>query len=96
MRIRALVLLLVGFSPSALAQVAVSVQLPVGFRVQIAPPQLRVEVPPPAPSGNHVWVPGYWSFAGGQYVWVSGSYVVAPQPTARWVPARWVLRDGAW
>ncbi len=95
MRIPILVLLLVAFSPSTSAQ-TIFVQVPAGFRVEIAPPQLRVEVPPPAPSPRHVWMPGYWSFASGNYVWVPGSYVVAPQPEARWMPAQWVLRDGAW
>ncbi len=95
MRIPVCVLLLTAFAPSALAQ-AVVVQLPAGFRVDVAPPQLHVEVAPPAPSPSHVWVQGYWSFAGGRYLWVPGSYVVAPQPGATWVPARWVFRDGAW
>ncbi len=95
MRLPVLVLLLVAFPPSGSAQ-SVTVQLPVGFRVEIAPPQLRVEVPPPAPSHGHVWVAGYWSFSSGRYVWVPGSYVVAPQTGARWMPAQWVLRNGAW
>lgn len=95
MRIPVLVLMLLAFSPSALAQ-SVLVQLPVGFRVEIAPPRLRVEVPPPAPAPSQVWVPGYWSFANGNYVWVPGAYVAAPQTGARWTPARWVNRDGAW
>ncbi|MGB8933182.1 MAG: hypothetical protein WCC48_18205 [Anaeromyxobacteraceae bacterium] len=95
MRIPVLVLLLVASSPSALAQ-TVFVQLPAGFRVELAPPRLRVEAPPPAPSPSQAWVPGYWSFANGNYVWVAGAYVAAPQPGARWAAARWVNRDGAW
>lgn len=95
MRISVLVLLLVASSPSALAQ-TVLVRLPAGFRVELAPPRLRVEVPPPAPSPSQTWVPGYWSFANGNYVWVAGTYVATPQPGATWVAARWVTRDGAW
>lgn len=95
MRNIVLVLLFATLPVSASAQ-AVFVQLPAGFRVEIAPPQLRVEVRPAAPSPGYSWVPGYWSYADGRYVWVPGSYIVAPQPGARWIPAQWVLRNGGW
>ena len=95
MRSFALAVLFATLPLSASAQ-SVVVQLPAGFHVEIAPPQLRVEVQPPAPAPSYTWVPGYWSWADGRYVWVPGSYVAAPQPGARWIPARWVLRNGGW
>ncbi|HSM92237.1 MAG TPA: hypothetical protein VLT47_05065 [Anaeromyxobacteraceae bacterium] len=93
---RNLVLALALFAGSpALAQ-GIRVQLPIGVRVEVAPPQLRVEVAPPAPAPTQVWVPGYWSYANGAYVWIAGAYAVPPQPTSRWVAPRWALREGGW
>jgi YXWGXW repeat-containing protein len=80
---------------SVLAQVRIGIQAP-SLRVEVAPPAPIEEAPPPAPSPRHVWTSGYWTFQGGRYVWVPGSYVVAPQPAARWVPARWVPGQGGW
>src|SRR5512139_3096793 len=74
---------------TTLAQARIVVQPP-SIRVEIAPPTPMVEAPPPAPSPQHVWTDGYWAFRDGRYVWVPGTYQLAPQPAARWVPARWV------
>ncbi len=80
---------------SVLAQATIVVQPP-AIRVEIAPPAPIDEAPPPAPSPQHVWTRGYWTFTGGRYAWVPGAYVLVPEPTARWIPARWVGREGAW
>lgn len=90
-----LVLLALLLPTSALAQARIVVQPP-AVRVEIAPPSPIEEAPPPAPSPQHVWTGGYWTFRDGRYAWVPGAYVIAPQPAARWVPARWVARGRDW
>ena len=41
--------------------------------VQSPPPALQVEVVP-APMTGKVWVPGYYDYKDGQYVWTSGRF----------------------
>lgn len=60
----------------------------------IAPPPAPDEVVPPQPSPTMVWVPGYWSFDGTNWTWVSGQYQTPPRPTAQWVPGHWVPQSG--
>lgn len=68
----------------------------VAFSVGIAPPAPIVETVPPPPGAGYVWQPGYWSWNGVQWVWVPGTYVVAPYPGAVWVPGHWVSRPVGW
>ena len=49
-----------------------------------APPPMLVEVPPPMPFENAVWVGGYWVWRG-NWVWASGRWMGPPQPTYVWV-----------
>jgi YXWGXW repeat-containing protein len=77
---------------TAQADVRVGAELNVGVRV--APPAVRVEAIPRAPSPRHVWIAGYWTHSGGRYVWVGGRYVVRPRPGAVWVAARWRPHNG--
>ena len=65
--------------------------------------EISVTAPPPPPqreliyerpTASHVWIPGYWSWRGGQHVWTPGSWTTAPRPNAVWVPARWEQRNG--
>lgn len=69
---------------------------------RIAPPPQRVEAPTLQPSPNHVWIPGYWKWAGFNYEWVDGRWVKAKKNRV-WVPgtweqvgARWVWKPGKW
>jgi len=39
-----------------------------------APPAVRVEVIPRAPSPRHHWAPGHYQWRRGHYVWVGGRY----------------------
>ena len=39
-----------------------------------APPPVRVEVVPRAPSHRHTWVPGHHRWRRNHYVWVPGHY----------------------
>jgi len=67
-----------------------------GVRVSIAPPPMRVEVRPAAPSPNHIWIAGHWAWRGGAHVWMPGRYALPPAPGYRWVAARWVNEGGRW
>jgi len=60
------------------------------------PPALRVEAQTVAPGPGYVWTRGYWRWTGSDYVWVPGTYVVRPRPTAVWVESHWVRRPGGW
>jgi YXWGXW repeat-containing protein len=64
--------------------------------VGVAPPAPIVEVAPAPPAVGYVWRPGYWSWNGARYIWVTGAYVAAPRPGAVWVPSHWVARGGGW
>jgi YXWGXW repeat-containing protein len=74
---------------------AVAVVVP-GVRVGVAPPPLRAEVRPVAPSPNHVWIPGHWVWRNGAHVWYGGHYALPPGPGYHWVHARWVNEGGQW
>ena len=50
------------------------------YRARMAPPPMRAEVRPMAPSPRHVWVGGYWGFEGGRHAWVGGRWELPPQP----------------
>ena len=56
--------------------------------VTVAPPPPIVEVRPPAPAPNHVWIPGYWHWNGSRHVWVGGRWS-APRAGMRWEPDHW-------
>jgi len=60
----------------------------------IAPPPAPDEAIPPKPSPTVVWVPGYWSFDGTNWTWVSGQYQTPPRPTAQWLPGHWSPQSG--
>jgi len=62
---------------------------------RIAPPPLRVEVIVLRPSPHHVWVGGYWKWAGLNYVWVEGRWVKA-KPNRIWVPGTWAHVGSYW
>ena len=57
--------------------------------VQQAPPPVRIERRPAPPSGNVVWIDGYWNWSNQSYSWVGGRYEAPPQPDAVWVAARY-------
>jgi hypothetical protein len=62
---------------------------------RIAPPPLRVEAIKIGPTPNHVWVAGYWKWAGVNYVWVEGRWV-KPKPGRVWVSGTWALKGSFW
>jgi hypothetical protein len=79
---------LIGGESVALAQFS--------FRLQVAPPALRVEAIPPAPSPRHVWIAGYWGYNNGQHVWIPGYHDIPPAPGYHWIGSRWVNEGGFW
>jgi hypothetical protein len=68
-----------------------------------APPPPLVEMQPPAPYANAVWVPGYWWWNGARHVWISGRWSARPDGYEwrrhHWDhrdDGRWVHRPGYW
>gem|GEM_PF-6751292 len=58
------------------------------------PPPVREEVMVPAPSPQHIWIPGYWAW-NGRWVWEPGYWVIlSPCSYAQWVPGRGVSQAG--
>ena len=65
-----------------------------GVEVAEQPPAEQVEVVPIAPSRNHFWVRGHWTWAG-RWVWVPGHYETHRVGYA-WVPGHWARRAYRW
>jgi len=60
------------------------------------PPAVIVERPGPPLHAGWVWVPGYYRWYSGRYVWVRGHWVNPPRRGAVWIPGRWVPRSGGY
>src|ERR1700726_4988759 len=85
-----LLALLLLFVPAAShAQIAVS--------ITVAPPALPVYVQPICPADGYIWTPGYWSWSDddGDYYWVPGTWVLAPEVGYLWTPPYWAWNDSA-
>jgi WXXGXW repeat (2 copies) len=74
---------------SSSAQLAVS--------ITIAPPMLPVYEQPVIPGPGYMWTPGYWAWDPdyGDYYWVPGTWVLAPEPGLLWTPGYWGWVGGA-
>ncbi|WP_158941597.1 YXWGXW repeat-containing protein [Granulicella sp. S190] len=85
-----LALLLMVVSSSALAQVDIS--------VSFGPPALPVYEQPLCPGDGYIWTPGYWAWDNdnGDYYWVPGTWVEAPEVGYLWTPGYWGWGDGAY
>jgi hypothetical protein len=53
------------------------------------PPPPPEEVVAVAPAQNYVWVPGYYEYRNGAYVWINGSYQIPPSGKTTYVPTQW-------
>lgn len=73
-----------------------SIGAPAPIIVREAPPRHPAEVIVASPGPNHVWVPGHYSWSNNQWVWVSGAWMVPPQPGAYWVTGRWDGPTQSW
>jgi hypothetical protein len=75
---------------------------PVGAPVTVAPPPLPAYEQPICPGDGYIWTPGYWAWDG-EYYWVPGTWVMAPEPGYLWTPGYWgwggsgfFFNDGYW
>jgi len=68
------------------------------FRVNFAPPELPVYEQPICPGDGYIWTPGYWAWDDqhGDYYWVPGTWVLAPEPGYLWTPGYWGWNDSAY
>jgi hypothetical protein len=81
-------LVMLAISAAAFAQIGIS--------VSIAPPALPVYEQPPVPAEGYLWTPGYWAYGNGDYYWVPGTWVMAPQPGFLWTPGYWDRGNGGY
>src|SRR5437870_5610998 len=93
------VMLMLAMPAASVAQVAV------GISVGFAPPDLPVYEQPICPGEGYIWTPGYWAWddEDGDYYWVPGTWVMAPQVGFLWTPGYWgwggrgfVFYEGFW
>ena len=66
-------------------------QVRVGVAIAIAPPPLPVYEQPICPGDGYIWTPGYWAYDydDGDYYWVPGTWVPAPEVGFLWTPGYW-------
>jgi WXXGXW repeat (2 copies) len=88
-------LLLMALSVASLAQVGIS--------VAFGPPALPVYEQPICPVDGYLWTPGYWAYGDGDYYWVPGTWVEAPEVGFLWTPGYWgwggnafLFHEGYW
>ena len=72
-----------------------SAQVAVGVSVSFGPPDIPVYDQPVCPGDGYLWTPGYWAWDpdAGDYYWVPGTWVVAPEVGFFWTPGYWAWRD---
>jgi WXXGXW repeat (2 copies) len=77
---------------------ATKAQVAFQFRVNFGPPELPVYEQPICPGDGYIWTPGYWAWddADGDYYWVPGTWVLAPEPGYLWTPGYWGWYDSAY
>jgi hypothetical protein len=54
-----------------------------------APPALIVEQRSSPPSGDYIWIDGYWDWNGRQYAWLGGHWDRPPHEHYIWVAPRY-------
>jgi WXXGXW repeat (2 copies) len=66
--------------------------------ITVEPPVLPVYVQPPVPGPGYIWTPGYWGWDedAGDYYWVPGAWVLAPEPGLLWTPGYWGWSNGVY
>jgi hypothetical protein len=81
----------------ALAIPAVSsAQVRVGVAVSFGPPAIPVYEQPICPGDGYLWTPSYWAWDpdAGDYYWVPGTWIMAPEVGFLWTPGWWGWREG--
>lgn len=78
--------------------IRVEVDAPIGQPQPVAcpwaPPPMVVEVPPPQPAPEYVWIGGYWVWHG-RWLWGRGRWEPPPRPMYHWVNPYYENRNGA-
>jgi len=64
--------------------------------VFVRPPDPWLEVQGPSPYPEAVWIPGYWRYKRGGWIWMPGDWGRPPRPGAVWVSGYWEPRRGGW
>jgi hypothetical protein len=72
----------------------VAAKVDVDFHVNLAPPPLIVEAPPP-PRPGYIWTPGYWEWRDHRHHWKKGRWM-RERAGYVWDPPHWVERGGRW
>jgi len=87
----------VGMSACTVTPPRLEVRAPtVAIWAPVAPPAARVEYMPPAPSHDHVWIPGYWHWENNQHRWMEGHWEQRREHE-HWVAHQWDRDDrGQW
>jgi len=69
-------------------------RISVGF----GPPALPVYEQPLCPGDGYIWTPGYWAWSDddGDYYWVPGTWIMAPEVGYLWTPPYWAWVDGGY
>jgi hypothetical protein len=68
----------------------------IAVSITIAPPALPVYVQPICPGDGYLWTPGYWAWDDGDYYWVPGTWIMAPEPGFLWTPGYWGWNNGVY
>ena len=63
--------------------------------VQAPPAPQAPEAVPARPTGQHVWIAGYWTWRNNRYEWMAGHWEVPPYAAATWMGPRWEPEGGA-
>lgn len=58
-------------------------------QVPVTPPPPATDTVTPSPAPNAVWIPGYWSFDGSNYMWVAGHWEIPPPNARSYIAAHW-------
>ncbi|MBV9574719.1 MAG: YXWGXW repeat-containing protein, partial [Acidobacteriales bacterium] len=74
-----------------------SAQIAIGISVGFAPPPIPVYEQPLCPAEGYIWTPGFWAYDDdyGDYYWVPGTWVEAPEVGFLWTPGYWGWRENA-
>jgi WXXGXW repeat (2 copies) len=85
-----IVLMMLAASAAAFAQIGIS--------VSFGPPALPVYEQPVCPGDGYLWTPGYWAYDNdfGDYYWVPGTWVEAPEVGYLWTPGYWGWGGGGY
>jgi WXXGXW repeat (2 copies) len=87
-------LVVLAMSLAAATTAVAQIRISVGF----GPPALPVYEQPFCPGEGYIWTPGYWAWDAdfGDYYWVPGTWILAPEIGFLWTPPYWAWADGGW